>query len=282
MQRVTGKRRIIALLLALSGLVLLAGCLGAAPSSPGAPTATGGTVTPADSHDLPARGFFMGVLPVPRDGQSFEDCYRQAADNAEFVPVWGRPTPFYGLADELNGSWGRVFVEQYTRGSGMFPLVHLSFIDAGITLKAPPGLAGATLSDASWREVYKQAALDVVRAARPLYLSLGNEVNRWYEKHGDDSGNPDGFQHFVSLYNELYDAVKQVSPDTRVFCTFAREIISENREADLDVLRMFDAERLDLLVFTSYPYAVRYIDQPGDIPDDYYARALSYLPGKAL
>jgi hypothetical protein len=237
-------------------------------------------IKPADSPENPDRGFFMGVLPVPGDGQSFEEAYSQAAQYCEFTPVWGRPTPFYSLAGELSGSWGREFLDKNIRGNGMFPLIHVSFIGPNVTLVAPPSMKNATLNSPAWREAYKQAVLDVVKSSRPLYLSIGNEVNRWYEKHGKADNNPNGFQHFVSLYEEIYDAVKRLSPETKVFCTFAREIVSENREADLTVLSMFNPGKMDLLVFTSYPYAVHGINRPSDIPDDYYSEALRYMPGK--
>ncbi|MGB9684627.1 MAG: hypothetical protein ACPL1Z_06835 [Candidatus Bathyarchaeales archaeon] len=224
----------------------------------------------------------MGILPVPDDGQSFEEAYSQAAQFSEFSPVWGRPTPFYNLSDDLSGSWGQTFVESNIRGNGMFPLVHISFIGPNVTLVAPPGLEDATLSDSAWREAYKKAVFDVVRTCKPLYLSVGNEVNKWYEKYGADANDPNGFQHFVSLYEEIYDGVKELSPQTKVFCTFAREIVSENREANLNVLSMFNPEKMDFLVFTSYPYAVREINRPSDIPDNYYSEALSYLPDKPV
>jgi hypothetical protein len=274
-------------LLPVAAMICLPSCTptGPAPvtSQTGAtPTATDLTVTSADSPGLPSRGFFMGVLPVPAPGQSFEDSYRQIASCANFSPVWGRPTPFYDLAGELSGTWGQAFVTQYIRGNGMFPLVNLSFIGPEMTLVSPPGISGATLSDERWREAYRQAALDVVKAARPRYLSLGNEVNRWYEKYGVGGDNPDGFQHYVSLYQEIYDDVKALSPGTLVFCTFAREIVAENRAADMTVLRRFDPAKLDILVLTSYPYAVRGVKSPSDIPDDYYVAAAQYLPGKPL
>ena len=237
-------------------------------------------ITPADSPKVPDRGFFMGILPVPGDEQTFEEAYLQAAEYSEFSPVWGRPTPFYDLADDLRGKWGKTFVERYIRENGMFPIVQLSFIGPGVTLVTPPGMEGSTLSDPEWRDAYKRAALNVVKASRPLYLSLGNEVNRWYEKYGVKEGDPNGFQYYVSLYEEMYDAIKKISPSTKVFCTFAREIVSENRKADLTVLSMFDPKRMDLLVFTSYPYAVRGINRPSDMPDDYYAIALTYMPNK--
>lgn len=235
-------------------------------------------VEPSDSPVPPQRGFYMGVLPTPAKGQSFDDAYHQASESVEIVPIWGRPTPFYKLAEELDGSWGETFVEALTRGNGLTPLIHLSFVDVGLTLKAPPGLEGATMSDPDWRRAYKNAVLKVVIASRPLYLSVGNEVNRWYEKYGLES--PNGFEHWVSLYEEIYDTVKELSPRTQVFCTFSREIVSENREADLDVLTMFDPDKLDLLVFTSYPFSLQGVNRPDDIPDDYYKRASEYMPGK--
>lgn len=238
------------------------------------------SVNPADSPTLPARGFFMGILPMPVEGQSFGQSYAQMAETAEFAPVWGRPTPFYNLGGELAGEWGTSFLGNYIRGNGMFPLVHLSFIGQGMSLSAPADMSGATLENEKWRHVYKQAAIDVVRAAKPLYLSLGNEVNRWYEKYGAANGDPNGFQHYVSLYEETYELVKKLSPQTQVFCTFAREIVSENRQADMDVLSMFDSGKMDLLVLTSYPHAVQGINRPGDIPDDYYTAVQSYMPGK--
>jgi len=239
-------------------------------------------ITPADSPKIPDRGFFMGVLPTPAKGQSFQEAFSQAAEHAEFSPVWGKPSPFYRLAADLSSGWGMEFVEENIRGNGMFPIIHVSFIGKNLSLITPPGLGNSTLSDPKWRSAYKKAVLDVVKASRPLYLSIGNEVNRWYERYGADEGNPNGFQHYVSLYEEIYDAVKRISPETKVFCTFARETISENREANLEVLAMFNPEKMDILVFTSYPFAIRGINRPSDIPDDYYSRALTHFPGKPL
>jgi hypothetical protein len=240
------------------------------------------TIEPVDSTSLPQRGFYMGVLPIPSEGQSFEDAFKQASKDSEIVPVWGKPTPFYGLAADLSGSWGETFVKKYTRGNGMIPLIHLSFIGENMTLVTPPDMQNATLSDYRWREAYEKSVIAVVKNSKPLFLSIGNEVNRWYEKYGAEDGDPNGFQNFISLYNKIYDDVKALSPKTFVFCTFAREIVSEDREADLNVLSMFNSSKMDLLVFTSYPFAVKGINSPSDIPDDYYSRALKYMPGKLM
>jgi len=176
------------------------------------------------------------------------------------------------------GWWGEAFVEGLTRGTGLIPLIHFSFIDEGLTLKTPPGLEDATLSDPEWRLAYKNSVLEAVVASEPSYISVGNEVNRWYERHGLDG--PNGFQHFVSLYEEVYDAIKELSPETKVFCTFSREIVDENREADLNVFALFDPDKMDMLVITSYPYSLAGINRPEDIPDDYYLEVAESMPGK--
>lgn len=168
---------------------------------------------------------------------------------------------------------GEFFLKKLIRDNGMFPIIHLSFIDTNLILVIPPGLENASLSSPEWRAKYKKAALDVVKASRPLYLSLGNEVNKWYEKYGLDG--PNRFKYFVSLYEEIYDEVKNIYTEIIVFCVFAREMVSENREADLEVLRLFNSEKMDLLVFASYPYALGWTN-PSMIPDDYYLKAVGY------
>jgi hypothetical protein len=235
------------------------------------------TVEPADEDYAPDRGYLMGYLPTPGEGQSFDDVYAWAKDSCDVVPVWGRPSPFWEKADDLGGSWGETFVEQLTRGNGMAPLVHFSFMGEGMTLSAPPSTS-YTLSDTEWRLMYKRAIVETVEASRPRYLSVGNEVNRWYEKYGLDGAN--GFTHWVSLYEEIYDEVKELSPETKVFCTFSREIVDENREANMSVLDLFDPDKLDMLVLTSYPHSVQGVNRPGDIPADYYSSVADRMPGK--
>ena len=61
----------------------------------------------------------------------------------------------------------------------MFPIINLSFIGASMNLVTSPGIKNASLSNTKWRSEYKKASLDFVKAIQPLYLSLGNEVNRW-------------------------------------------------------------------------------------------------------
>ena len=246
-----------------------------------------GCIETEDNPEMPDRGFFMGLLPIPSENQDFEEAYKQAAQYSEFVPIWSSGTGasgFWDYADKLKGWWGKTFIEGYIRGNKMFPIIQFSFIDKDqkgqLTLMKPENIKNATLNQKEWRELYKKSILDVVRAVKPLYLSTGNEVNRWFEIFGNQQDNPNGFQHYVSLHEEIYDEIKEISPETKVFCVFAREIINENREADLEIINMFNFDKLDLLIFTSYPYAIKDINHPSDIPYNYYSYASNYIPEK--
>jgi len=245
-----------------------------------------GCIDPVDDPVIPERGLFMGLLPSNAEGQELPDAYAQSAENGECVPIWSSgagAAGFWEYADKLSGWWGKTFLDGYIRGNGMFPIIHFSFIDmkdGELVLKTPDTLPDATLSTPEWRTLYKASVLDVVNTVHPKYLSLGNEVNRWFEAYGTEEGNPNGFQHFISLYEEIYDAVKMAAPDITIFCVFAREIVSENREADMSVISLFDQSKLDMLVLTTYPYALPKISLPSDIPLDYYSSVSDLIPGK--
>jgi Tol biopolymer transport system component len=246
-----------------------------------------GCVESIDEPILPERGFYMSILPTSASSQDIAEAYNQAAQYTEFVPIWSSGTGaegFWDYADQLKGWWGTTFLEGLIRGNGMFPIIHFSFIDkdqqGNLILKTPPDLNDATLDNPSWRELYKNSVIEVVQQVKPAYISLGNEVNRWYEIYGSEPTEPNSFMHFVSLYEEIYDSIKDIEPRTKVFCVFSREIVSENREADLDVLHLFNKNKIDILMFTTYPYAVATIQSPSDIPIDYYKKASNYLPEK--
>lgn len=243
------------------------------------------TLDPLDDPIIPGRGFFMGMnLANPMDGESLEESYVQTAQYAEFVTIWSigiGAEGFWDFADQFKTQTGQLILNDLIRDNNLFPFIQFTFIDKKddtLVLKTPSDMPEATLSDEEWRESYKQSVLDVVRTIRPLYLSVGNEVNRWFEAYGASSDNENGFQHFVSLYEEIYDEVKAISPKTQVCCVFSREIVDQHKEADLSVLSLFDSEKLDLLLFTTYPIAVQGINNPSDIPFDYYSRAAAYHP----
>lgn len=147
------------------------------------------------------------------------------------------------------------------------PVIALGFFD-----DMPDGSLKASiqLGDPVERAKFQQTALAIVKKFQPLYLGLGVEVNRYFE------ATPSDFENYLTLYAETYDAVKAVSPQTKVFAIFQLEMIkgnglllggSETRQPQWDLLYRF-GNRLDMVAFTTYPFLD--FQMPEDIPDNYY------------
>ncbi len=237
---------------------------------------------PLDQPELPERGFYLGLLPVPAADQDEEEAFALAAQYSEFVPMDGDGVAFHQLAQQLAGSWGDSYLGEHTRGNGMFPLVQLSFFDEDLALVPAPCCASPSLDDERYREAWVEAAVAVVEAVQPAYLDLGCEANLWFEAYGADADHPSSFLNFVSLYEESYAAVKARSPSTMVFCSFAREQAGESREADMTALDLFEPDSQDLLVFSSQPWQLSGMALPEDIAADYYSGAAQRLSGPAF
>lgn len=122
------------------------------------------------------------------------------------------------------------------------------------------------------RDRFIAAATAVARDQKPRYLGLGVETNRLA------TSDPVAFDAFVKGYADAYDAIKKVSPATKVFTIFQLELMKghatrmtgRDDPPQWDLLQRF-AGRLDLVAFTTYPF-LQYL-RPSDVPDDYYADA---------
>src|SRR3989338_7997056 len=71
--------------------------------------------------------------------------------------------------------------------------------------------------DEATKQTYKNSAVAFAEKYKPKYMGLGIEVNMLYENF------PNDFENFVSFYNEVYNAIKAVSPETKIFTVFQLE-----------------------------------------------------------
>lgn len=251
-------------------------------------------IVPVIVRNIPKRGYFMGVLPMPGDNQSIEEGYKQTAQYADYSPIWEQSIGASGFWDYAVNLEDGIFLKKMFNGNNLIPLISFSFLDKNqdgkVILKTPPDIINPTLSNIQWRQKFKKSIIDTVKMTKPQFIVVGNEVNRWYEEYGADPSDPNGFQNFVSLYEEIYDEVKKISPNTSVFPVFAREMVSDLKEADLTVLKMFNPKKMDMLVFTTYPMSFRKdkngnilanpINKVSDIKNDYYSQAYNYIDMK--
>jgi hypothetical protein len=134
----------------------------------------------------------------------------------------------------------------------------------------------ASFASLQVRQAYTGFALWILNTFHPRYLGLASEINTYADAH------PEDFPNFLSLYREVYAAIKQTSPETRVFMTFQWEDLNnlfpgdnEGRtayEINWDEVEAFEPE-LDVWAISCYPYVA--FKRGADIPADYYTPLLS-------
>lgn len=124
-----------------------------------------------------------------------------------------------------------------------------------------------------YNQLYLDSTIDFVSEYKPPYFGMGVETNIFAQK------NPEAFEEFVPFYNKVYDAIKEVSPHTKVFTVFQLETmkgldmweIKENSPH----WNMIDRFKHDIVAFTTYP-GLFYRDVT-DIPNDHYSEILSHV-----
>jgi hypothetical protein len=216
--------------------------------------------------------FDTGIAITPRNfpAHSLEDvdsAFQTAAglaDHAVFIYQW----------HELNMNVVRQMVEK-SKKSGLKTILGLSptTLDQGRKeLDLPPDIrrkAGAQVSFANpvIRRAFVKSARTLARLTPP-YLCLATEINFLALQRLNE------YLHFASLYKEAYRAVKQISPETKVFVSFQweRVRILDSREPHkikehskvIDIFR----PQLDVIGLTTYP--APFHGSPADLPNDYY------------
>ena len=163
----------------------------------------------------------------------------------------------------------------------VFVVDPLNGLNRGEFLGLPWGWE-ASFANPDVRHAHKAFSLWIVRTFRPRYLGLASEINTYADAH------PDDFVNFLTLYEEVYRAVKAEAPDTQVFVTFQWEDLNnlfpgdnEGRQpyaVNWEQVEAFEP-RLDLWVISSYPFVA--FPSGSAIPPTYYTPLLERT-GKPL
>jgi len=227
------------------------------------------------------RTFALGLssLPVELTDESYDQAFELAAAAGEVVLIQ-RPPPWEellggGISQETAVTAGREIDLAKKHGLDLFVAIDPIDIIEGQTqlAGAPPSLAGAGFANQDIRQAFSAYAQFVADNYRPKYLALGVEVNTYQGQH------PQDFDAFLTLYQETYDAVKALSPDTQVFPTFRLEElrgllpVGDPHPPQWSLIGQFEP-RLDLLALSSYPGAA-YTD-PAELPGTYFTSARAY------
>jgi len=118
------------------------------------------------------------------------------------------------------------------------------------------------------RSAYQNFALRLAKDFQPEYLGLASEINTYMDTYPEDVIN------FLSLYNETYEEIKSISPNTKVFVTFQWDDLNRldgdgsPYNTKWDQIEMFEPN-LDIWAISTYPYF--FFDRATDIPETYYS-----------
>lgn len=237
-----------ALTIFLSSALLLAGCKTSPPSAtgPSASEQTHGTV----------KG--VGFSPRSNSAADFTGFLLRAKEAGDIV-MWAGD---WNQLNESNG--GPAVIAGLASQYGYTPVIKAQFFSQSTGEFLRP-------LDGNTKQLYKDGAAEFARKQKLKYLGLGIEVNILFEK------SPADFEEFVMFFSEVYDAVKAVSPETKIFTVFQLERIKglagglfggTNDPANSNWGLLGKFPKADLFAFTSYPGLI--FKDPDEIPEDYY------------
>lgn len=243
-------------------VLLLAGCGGSGPTSPdgsepGEPAVIKSIALsprgfPTDFSHLPE--FFQEVSALPDAGVLWNGSWR---DDVEDGSGAGSPPE------------GALLVAQQGETDGFEPVVVFGWrSDEELHVRVPANPVN-DWSNEEAAALFVQMARSYASAYHPPVMFLGNESDLYFDLDAED------YLRWVNVYNRVYDAVKDASPDTEVGPVFQYE-----RMAGIGVLAGMDTplwgaldahdpSRVDLVGLTVYPFFA--YSSPDQIPADYFA-----------
>ncbi|MBI2724238.1 MAG: hypothetical protein HYX50_04160 [Chloroflexi bacterium] len=241
-----------------------------------------GGKTAATDTSQPSRPFMMGISTLPRElnGDSYAAAFRLAGQSGDMVliqrtPPWGDFLPGADVGQETASTTASE--RKAIAGAGVKLFFAIDPTDAASgrdrLANLPPALAGKGFGDPDVRTAFVSYARYVALNYRPAYLALGVEMNLYYQRNKDD------FTQFESLYQEAYDRVKEISPQTQVTVTFQYEDLqsllptTEPHLTDWQLVRRFD-DKVDVTAISTYPgFAFRSV---ADVPKEYYSQLSAF------
>ena len=219
-------------------------------------------VNNGNGSDTKSVDFYKGVSLSPRSFSTddFLDFLSLVSETGEIV-TWA-------------GDWMEMGEENGAPYAMMAFAAEYDFIPVNIA-----GLYSQTVGelaqslDAASRMHYKEISARFAQEYQPHFLGFGVEMNILFER------SPLEFAQWVTLFEEVVDTVRSVSPDTKIFTIFQLERMSglrgglfggENNTLnhDWDLISQFPSA--DIIGFTTYPGLI--YREPDDIPDDHYTQ----------
>jgi hypothetical protein len=268
--------RLLGYTFALCLFLLATACSGSRSEDPVSPS------TPPPT----SRSYLVGVAPIPRfsphsQPNDWLDVLGKIQDVAEVATA---QSPWR----DSSGSEGQIpeFIRMLGDQQSVYtfiPMMGINFFKQSGTYE-PDLICGSDpandWSNAVAQANYRDTALAIVKTYHPRYFALALEVNAYALAH------PQDFQRFLDFYltpgTGLYDSVKAASPGIQVFVTFQLEMMKGIGSWSIPVQSHWDLitrfkDKLDLVVFTTYPEVEAIYQTAEDLPSDYYSEIQNHV-----
>lgn len=236
-------------LIAVLLLIFLIGCVQSPP-----PT----NVTPFPTEVKKGTGFW----PMQVDNSYVDNwfSFTQEAQHPIFAIQKGEPFREPALDDVTNYNTALNLALERAKREGYETYLGLEPFSGDRTyLDVNPNWAFSrtpTMLDANWRMDYLTIIEQNIQRHQPTYFNPCIEINMWYA-----AATTEEWQAFRSLYGEIVTRTKQISPTTKVFCSYQYELMSGKLYGKEDITQweLMDDPTLrlegeDLLGISSYPY----------------------------
>ena len=169
----------------------------------------------------------------------------------------------------------------YSQVQGVVPLyrmlgqkVFLQFSPTGIGQVTPPDGLAQSFADPTVRQRFLQDVSNLA-ALKPDYLNLGAEINLLYYLNRTE------FNNYATLYQQAYQNIKQISPNTQVGVSYHLDLFFGDTEYNL----LTDLGPQDFVAFTTYPAWTVYrgfYPAPDQMSTLYYDRIRLVIPTKPV
>ena len=221
------------------------------------------------------RNFSMGFSAIPKNDSEYAylRSYDFAANYGETLVIRNAPAWEEFLS-------GKIPSEKYTKEilaqkhalkvrnlNLVYVLDVFDPVDRSSLFNLPTEYYGQSLASEKLKEALAREAIFVTHNLHPEVFVLGNEINMTFEQDADS------YFQFVEVYKEIYDMVKDISPQTKVMTSFQYEELLGNipwgnvHVPRWELLSDFSGSN-DLLGLTTYPSF--FIDFVRQLDSDYY------------
>lgn len=231
----------------------------------------------------------LGVTLSPR-GHTLGSTSQDFIDHYSMHEPWGSIIAFHSPWRDSVASAGQMPTTALAgvaaaQTYGITPAIGLGWTDGDGT---PDLTSQSDPVTNSWlnvetRSEFVSMVTNFATTYEPPYLFLGNETNSYWL-----ICTPTEWNAWISVFEECYTAIKNVSPDTMVYTVFVYEKLKGLGQnagwSDPSHMSLLDdhvsSGLIDAIGFTTYPY-LEY-DMLGDVPSDYYDDISTYWTGPVI